>query len=279
MHINYWKIIKNKNSGKIGMAIILFVIIVSLFYPLLNFSFNNERGESFTPPSWSHPLGTNDVGEDVLTLLSSGAKTSLLVASGSTFIALFLSVLLGSIAGLAGGVVDSTLMRFVDILIILPELLLLILFASFFHPGIYFEIILMGFLIWPGGARIIRSQTLMLKEKSYIKSSITFGAGKLYITFRHIATEMGPIIAALFIQFTRRAVFMEAGLSFLGISDTSITSWGKIIHHALQYIYLDAWLWWLLPVGLMLSLTLMGLAFLGYAIEDAMNTHLRGNHA
>lgn len=122
---------------------------------------------------------------------------------------------------------------------------------------------------------MIRAQTLTLKERMHVSASKTFGAGPSHLLLRHIIPDLGPILVATMIQDARRAVFMEAGLSFLGISDPSVMSWGKMMQYARVFTYLEVWKWWLLPTGIALSITLIGLSFIGFALESALDPRLR----
>lgn len=102
----------------------------------------------------------------------------------------------------------------------------------------------------------------------------TFGAGRPYLLVRHIIPELGPVLAAVFILNARRAIFMEAGLSFLGVADPTVISWGKMMQQAVKFSYLEVWKWWLLPAGLALSLTITGLTFTGFVLEKTLSPRL-----
>ena len=138
-------------------------------------------------------------------------------------------------------------------------------------------IVLISLLTWQGGARVVRAQALSLKERGNIDAARVAGAGGLYIAWKHIIPDLGTIIIVDFIYSVRRAVFMEAGLAFLGISDPTLVSWGMMMHDAMRFAYLDVWQWWLLPAGVLLSLTIIGLTFIGHAMEPILEPRLRGN--
>ncbi|MEA2032615.1 MAG: ABC transporter permease subunit, partial [Euryarchaeota archaeon] len=151
----------------------------------------------------------------------------------------------------------------------------IILVAAYVLPNVWTLIFLISILTWQGGARLVRAQTLSLKERMHIYAARTFGANKRYISTRHIIPELGPILVAVFIHSATRGVFMEAGLAFLGIADISTVSWGLMMHYALKFYYLEVWKWWLLPTGLALSITIMAFVFIGHAFETAMDPRLR----
>ncbi len=276
MHINYWQEIRNNSLGRIGMIILVLVAGTALLAPVLapDDPFT-QTPDSLESPSAQHPLGTNDVGQDILSRLLYGARTSLATALVVAILATMLSLAAGASAGLIGGLYEKMMMRLVDAFLVIPPMLVVIIAAAYIQPGMIHLVLLLSLLGWPAGARIIRAQTLALKEKLHVRASRTFGAGPLYILKRHIIPDLGPVLTANLIRGARRAVFMEAGLSFLGITDPMTVSWGKMLYHALKYVYLDVWQWWLLPVGIALSLTVMSFTLIGYSLEEAMDPRLR----
>ncbi|NPV29835.1 MAG: ABC transporter permease [Firmicutes bacterium] len=276
MHINYWQEIKKDNFGKLGLVLLTLMVVLALLAPLLTrYQPHTYTGSVFAPPSWQHPLGTNDVGQDIWARLLYGARTSLTVGCGVALFSALISVLVGCTAALFGGVYDRLVMRLVDAMIVVPPVIVVILVAAYLRPNILLMVVLLSSFLWPGGARVVRAQTLSLKERMHVAAARTFGAGWVHLLSHHIIPDLGPVILATMIHDARRAVFMEAGLSFLGISDPTVVSWGKMMQHALRFSYLDVWKWWLLPPGFALSLTISALTFLGYALEKALNPRLR----
>lgn len=282
MHINHWREVKQSNLGRAGLAILFIMVSLAVMAPLIAHHQPHEyTGSIFHPPSAQHWLGTNDVGQDIWAHLLYGARTSLAVGLGVAFLSLFLSLLTGGSAALLGGLYDRLLMRLVDALIVIPPVIVVVLVAAYLRPSLLLLIVLLSSFLWPGGARVIRAQTLSLKERMHVAAASTFGAGRMYLLMRHIFPDLGSILTAVLIQNARRAVFMEAGLSFLGISDPSLISWGKMMQYALKFSYLEVWKWWLLPAGFALSLTITGLTLTGFTLEAILNPRLRKevNHA
>ncbi|HPZ43080.1 MAG TPA: ABC transporter permease [Bacillota bacterium] len=276
MHVNYWREVHTSGPGRIGLGLLLLVAIAAVLAPLLtSYQPAAYTGAPFMAPSAQHWLGTNDVGQDIWTRLLYGARTSLAVGGGVALLSLCLSVMVGCSSALLGGLYDRLMMRLVDALIVIPPVIVAILAAAYLRPNTVLLIVLLSLFLWPGGARVVRAQTLSLKERMPVYAARTFGAGQLHLLFNHIIPDLGPILIALMIQDARRAVFMEAGLSFLGICDPTVVSWGKMMQHALKFVYLDVWRWWLLPTGFALSLTVMGFTFTGFALETALNPRLR----
>ncbi|MHC1631906.1 MAG: ABC transporter permease [Methanotrichaceae archaeon] len=267
--------------GKVGLVLIGMMAALAIFAPLLTpyDPHENTDSEAFSSPSLDHWLGTNDARQDIWTRLVYGARTSLVVGFGVSLLSAFLSVLIGGTSAIFGGLYDRFWMRVVDAIIAIPGIIIIILVAAYLRPDTLLIMFILSALMWPGGARMIRAQTLTLKERMHVSAAQTFGAGWLYILFHHIIPDLGPVLVAIMIQDARRAVFMEAGLSFLGISDPSVVSWGKMMQFARVYIYLGVWKWWLLPTGLALTVTLMGLSFTGFALETAMDPRLRDKKA
>jgi len=277
MHLDLKKEIREGYAGRTGLAIVLLVVAVALLAPLLaGYDPQAQSTASLLPPSSGHWLGTNQVGQDIFSRLLYGARTSLLVGFGVASLATVLSLVLGVSAALVGGLYEKILMRLVDAFIVIPMVVVVILVAAYIKPSVLALVLLLSLLSWQGGARVVRSQALSLKERGHVTAARSFGGGHFYVAWRHIVPDLGPIILVEFIYGVRRAVFMEAGLAFLGISDPSVVSWGMIMRNALSFCYLDVWRWWLVPTGVALSLTIIGLTFVGHAIEPVIEPRLGG---
>jgi peptide/nickel transport system permease protein len=276
MHIDPLADISRDPMARMGIIILAAISLMALFAPLLsNYSPHDYTGKIFSPPDLDHPLGTDSVGQDIWVRLLYGARTSLIVAGAVAILSSSLSVLVGATAALIGGYYESFCMRAIDAMTSLPTIVVMILVAAYLRPSLMLMIMLISALSWPTGARIVRSQVLSLKERAHITASRTFGAGKRHIITTHILPELSTIVTSMMMQDARRAVFMEAGLAFLGVSDPMVISWGKMMHQALAFTYLDVWQWWLVPTGLALSATLIAISFLSFSLEAAMDPRLR----
>jgi len=277
MHIDIKAEIKRSRAGRIGIALLLLIIAFAILAPLLSgYDPGQQSTDSLLPPSTSHWLGTNHVGQDIWSQLLYGARTSLLVGFGVGIISLVLSIIFGVSSALIGGLCDNIVMRIVDAFIIVPMVVVVILIAAYVKPDIPALIIILSALSWQGGARVIRAQALSLKERGHINAARACGGGRPYIAWRHIIPDLGPILLVEFIYGVRRAVFMEAGLAFLGIGDPMLVSWGEMMRDAMKFSYLDVWQWWLIPAGVMLSLTIIGLTFVSHAAETVIDPRLKG---
>jgi peptide/nickel transport system permease protein len=277
MHIDIKKEIKRSKVGRVGFSILLLVIVIAVMAPVFSgYDPGQQSTDSLLSPSGGHWLGTNHVGQDIWSQLLYGARTSLLVGFGVGFLSLLLSIIFGVSAALVGGLYDQIVMRIVDAFIVIPMLIVVVLVAAYVKPEIPALILLLSVLSWQGGARVIRAQTLSLKEQGHITAARAFGAGRFYVAFRHIVPDLAPILLVEFIYGIRRAVFMEAGLAFLGISDPMLVSWGMMMRDAMRFSYLNVWQWWLVPAGIALSLTIIGLTFVSHAAESVLDPRLRG---
>jgi len=258
-----------------GLGIVGVLGAVGLLAPwLAPYDPHAISGAALTHPSLHHLLGTNDVGQDVLSQLMYGARRSLMVAFASAALGTAIGVLLGSWAGLKGGVTDLLLMRTVDVALAMPTLPLLILVAALARPSALVVILSIAFFAWPSIARIIRSQVLTLREQGYVRAAQGFGGGSLYVVRRHLVPATGPVISAQFVDLAATAILLEAGLGFLGLADANTPSWGSMLNRADAYpgIYDSlAWTWWILPAGLSITLAVLGFAFLGLGLEPASN--------
>lgn len=274
MHVDLFKEVRSSTAGIAGMLIVATIAALAVSAPLIAPSYR-DLGPVFSPPSGEHLLGTDDLGQDIAGKLVHGARTSLMIAVGVALLSALISVVIGGSAAILGGTYDRICMRAVDAMISIPSVIVMILVASYLRPNLGLLILLISLFSWPGGARIVRSQTLSLRERLHVVAARTFGASRGYLLRRHIVPDLGPILVAVMIQDARRAVLMEAGLAFLGVSDPMMVSWGRMMKQAMAFTYLDVWKWWLIPTGVLLSLTLVGLSLIAASLERAMDPRLR----
>ncbi len=276
MHISMRREVSRSHSGRFGIGLLALITAMALFAPLLaGYDPLVQSTAAFQPPSAGHLLGTNHVGQDIWSQLVYGARTSLLVGFTVASIATLLSAIIGAASALIGGLFDRITMRIVDAFIVIPILIIMVLLAAYLKPSLWVLIVMLSLLSWQGGARTVRAQSLSLKERMHVSAARCFGAGRWYLIRRHILPDLSPILVVGFIHSLRRAVFLEAGLAFIGIADPGTVSWGMMMKKALDFSYMDAWTWWLIPAGVALSLTIVAITFIGHAMEPAMDPRLR----
>ncbi len=254
--------------------------VVAILAPALSpYDPHAAAGPSVSPPSSDHLLGTNDSGQDILSQLIWGARSSAVVALLAAALSVAVGVLVGMAAGLRRGWVDVVATRVVDAFLAVPALPLLILIAALAGPSRPTVILVIALAAWPSIARVLRSQTLTLGGRGYVEIARGLGAGPLYVIRRHLVPAVAPIIAANFVYWAGAAVVLQAGLGVLGLNDPTEVSWGSVLNRALSHpgVYLTSeWTWWVLPVGLVITVAALGLALLGLALEPRSNPRLRG---
>lgn len=263
----------------LGVGILATLVAVAVLAPLLApYDPRAVTGPSLQPPSAQHLLGTDDIGQDIFSRLIWGARSSLVVGVGAAVLTIVAGVVIGVGAGLLGGVVDAVVMRAVDVFLAVPALPLLILLAALVGSSQAGVIVVMAVLFWPAHARMVRSQTLTLRQRGFVSAASGFGAGPLYVVRRHLVPALGPIVVVGFVNVAGIAVLLEAGLAFLGLGDPTGVSWGQILNRALgqQGLYFTPlWTWWVLPAGFAVTLAVLAFTFLGVGLEPRFNPRWR----
>lgn len=273
---------RRNKSGLLGLAILLFFIFTAIFAPFLApYNPYTRVDRPFRPPSNKYILGTNDIGQDILSELIYGTRVSLTIGFLAALCTVVIGTLVGVVSGFLGGSVDEVLMRFTDVIMILPSIPLLILLMSIFGKQSYFIMILaISILGWTGTARMVRSSTLSIKERAYVEASKAIGAGEGHIIIKHILPNVSPLIMATMIYQVAGAMMSEAGLSFLGLGDPGHKSWGMVLHYAqtsggwYANMGYPAW-WWIITPGLLIALTIASLVLIGQTMEEIINPRLR----
>jgi len=274
-----WKKYLNTTSvaAAVGIFLITGFMLTAILAPVLSPYDPIERiGRPFSPPSGEHLFGTNDIGQDILSELIYGTRISLIVG----VIAGSLTVLIGLTVGLFAGyfpVWGRRLMRITDIMLILPFLPLLIILSAYIGRGIFNTILVIGLLVWAGTARVIRGQVLTISQQDYVMAARSLGARDGHILLRYILPQVTLLAIGEFVQATSAAILLEASLSFLGLGDPIQKSWGTILYWAqVRGAFLSpAWVWWVLPPGILISMTTLGFALVGFALEQYVNPRLR----
>lgn len=270
------KYILRNTRAKIGIGIIVFFALVSILAPVI--SPYDPKLIDFIPwekPSLSHLLGVNSYGQDIFSQLVYGTRITILVGILAGLLTSFIGVFIGLLAGYKGGVTSEILMRFVDVLLSLPSLAVMIVIASFLKTmSIQSTILIIGALSWLWMARSIRSQTLTEAKRDYVDAAKALGMGNLEIMFKEILPNIFPVVTANMVMVITASMLTEASMSFLGIGDPSLVSWGKMLSIAFDNsaIIYGAW-WWMIPPGVCIatlgySFMLIGNSFLDIYAND-----------
>lgn len=259
----------------VGGAILLALAALAVFpSAIAPYDPRALAGSSLELPSVRHLLGTNHLGQDVLSQVIWGARLSLTVAVGASLVAIVVGVVIGVCGGLLAGWADVFAMRVVDVFLAVPRLPLVILVASLVGPSRTNLILVIGLVSWAPAARIVRSQTLTLRQHGFVAAARGFGGGVAYATRRHLVPALGPVLVAVVVDVAARAALMEAGLAFLGLSDLTGVSWGMILNRAFAepgLYFSPMWQWLVLPAGFAITLAVLGFTFLGVGLEPLMN--------
>jgi peptide/nickel transport system permease protein len=262
-----------------GLAVMFLLYLVTLLTPLLAPFDPAVQGDivatRYLTPSWEHPMGTDRFGRDIFSRVLYGAQISLSIGFIAMGIGVTIGTLFGAIGGYFGGVVDTILMRFTDVMLSFPRLILLIVIIALFEPSIFLVVVVLGLTGWMGIARIVRSEVLSLREREFIQAARALGMSDLRIVSRHvIPNTLAPVIvfATLLIGNT---ILVEAGLSFLGLGVQPPTpSWGNMISEGRDAL-LTAW-WIATFPGLAIVFTVVAFNLLGDGLRDATDPRLRG---
>lgn len=259
-------------TSRIGVGIVLTLCSVAIFAPwLAPYDPDVRVTRPFAVPSPSHPLGADDVGHDLLSVLIFGARPSLLVGLLAAIVATLIGMLVGITAGYLRGTTDTVLMRIVDVVLSMPVVPLTLVIGVLAGPGITTQIFVISIALWAPMARELRAQVLSVRERDHILALRAMGARNGYVLTRHIVPAVAPLVGPQLVLAVKNAVLLEATLGFLGLGDVTSMSWGMMLNIANERsaFLTDAWLWWVLPPGALIGLTVLGFALAGGAVERA----------
>ena len=262
-----------------GTIVLLLFILVALFGPLLVPFSVLEFGEVediLNPPSPDHLLGTDDMGRDVLGYLVAGSRISLLVGSLATGISMVIGTIIGIVSGYSGKAVDNILMRITDFFLVIPWLPLMMVLAAILGTSIWNIILVIGVTSWAGTARVVRAQTLSVRERQFVERTVSIGAGSRHIMIRHILPNVFPLVFANTILIAAAAITSETTLSFLGLGDPAHASWGMMLHYAFETGATSTGAWWyFLPPGICVVAVVLAFTLMGYAFDEILNPKLK----
>lgn len=278
--IEFFHAVKNNKMALIGSLTLMFFILVAIFGPILVPFSTMEFGEvedMLLSPSSEHILGTDDMGRDVFANLISGARISLLIGITATAISMIIGTLIGIVSGYFGKTADHLLMRFTDFFLVIPWLPLMMVLAAILGTSIWNIIFVIGITSWAGTARVVRAQTLSVKERQFVERTISIGASNKHIMLRHILPNVFPLVFANTVLVASVAIVSETTLSFLGLGDPSRASWGMMLHYAFECGAASAGAYWYyLPPGICVVAVVLSFTLMGYAFDEILNPKLKG---
>jgi peptide/nickel transport system permease protein len=264
-------------TGAVILGIFIIVAVFGpIFLPFSTMEFGNVE-DMLLPPSSEHILGTDDMGRDVFRNLIHGARISLIIGAVATVISMVIGTLVGIISGFFGKTIDNLLMRFTDFFLVIPWMPLMMVLAAILGTSLWNIIFVIGITGWAGTARVVRAQTLSVKERQFVERTVSIGAGNMHIMLRHILPNVFPLVFANTVLVAAVAIVSETTLSFLGLGDPTMASWGMMLHYAFEGGATAAGAYWYyLPPGICVVLVVLSFTLLGYAFDEILNPKLRG---
>jgi peptide/nickel transport system permease protein len=261
----------------VGLGFLIFMVLFCFAGPLL-YHTNQVAGniiQAAQPPSSHHILGTDQNGFDILGRLMVGGQTSLEVGLGAAALGALFGVLWGATAGYVGGIVDSVMMRLVDALLSIPALLLLLVLATIVQPDVITLIFIVALYAWLVPARLIRAETLKLKDREFVEAAKICGARRPRLLLRHIIPNSAGTIAVNATFQVADAIILVAYLNFLGLGiPPPATNWGAMLAGGLTFALSGYW-WMIYPPGIAIILTVMSVNYIGDGLRDVFDTRLR----
>ena len=280
----FWRQLPRNRLALAGAGMLLFALGLAVFAPLLapedpRRALLATTYSIYAAPNAQHWLGTDDAGRDVLSNLIFGARVSLTVGFFASFISIAIGGSIGMAAGFAGGTTDRALMRFTDVVLVIPDLPLAIVLVALTKPSLFNIILVIGLVGWTGTARLVRAQTLAVKERKFVHRARAVGASDLRLITRHIFPLVLPLLVVNTVLVISLAILEESALSFLGLSDPTTVSWGQMLNYAFSRGATSSGAWWaLLAPGAGIVWVVLGCTLLGYGLEQALNPRVKSHH-
>jgi peptide/nickel transport system permease protein len=272
--MNLIRYLRHDVSGGVGLGLVVCITVIALVTPLLGLPDPSAlSNDIFVPPSVGHLLGTDNLGRDLLSQICWGARVSVLfglvVASGAAL----LGVVMGTVPGYCGGLIDDVFSRIFELFLAVPGLFIIIVVVSLFGSNILLTMAVVAATVWPATAKIMRAQVLSLKRRDFVTASMAVGASHVWILRRHVVPNgLQPVVANSTLLIGT-AIVLEAGLSFLGLGDPNLVSWGKMLQ-ASQTYYFNAW-WMAVFPGVAIFLTVLGFNLAGDLVNQALSPRMR----
>lgn len=275
-----WRQFRSNRAGMVGLIVLAVFALIAILAPWLanaeELRASNATGPLLAPPSPEYPLGTDDNGRSVLTLLIFGSRTPLLVGLTATIISMVIGTIVGIAAGISDGWFGAILFRVTEWFIVIPFLPLALVLATLLGGSLFSIIVVIGVTGWPSTALVIRAQTLSVRERPFMERARILGAGRWHLMSKHVFPNVLPLVFANTTLTVAGSVLAETTLSFLGFGDPTAVSWGTMLNSAFSTgaVSLGAW-WFLLPPGICVVLVVLAFTQAGQALEDIVNPRLK----
>ena len=270
--------------GVAGLVMLLIALIAAVFAEQIAPYHPKDPvkvtiSDIYAAPTAQHIMGKDDAGKDVFSAFIFGSRVSMIVGFFGAFISVAVGGVIGIVAGFYGGRVENILMRFTDTMLVIPSLPLQIVLIAMTRPNLTNIILVIGLLGWQGTARLVRSQTLAVKERKFVMRARAIGSGKLHIIRTHIFPLVFPLMAANTVLVLSLAILQESTLAFLGLGDPTMLSWGQMLSFAWNRSAVSAGAWWaLIPPGLGIVWVVLAGTLLGNGLEQIFNPRLEVHH-
>jgi peptide/nickel transport system permease protein len=261
----------------VGAGIVVFFALMAIFGPLFTRNAGAFTKQEWKPPSAAHWLGTTSLGQDVLAQVVNGARATLEIGAGAGLVATVISIVIGIGGAYAGGLTDDALSLLTNVVLVIPALPLIIVIASFVHAsGVWPTVLVIAFVSWAASARVLRAQTLSIRNREYVLAARAGGERSWRIILAQILPNELAIIVSQFIFAMIFAILIQTGLAFLGLANANQLTWGNILYYAQndEALSSGAW-WWFVPPGLCIALFGMGLALINFSLDEVLNPRLR----
>ncbi|GAB3625623.1 ABC transporter permease [Pandoraea terrae] len=269
-----WKLFLANRGAVAGALVLVLIVLSAMLGPVLyHVAPFDMVGAPMTGPGGEQPLGTDYLGRDVLAGLLYGARTTLEMGVAATLCTVFIGVTIGALAGFHGGWVDNLLMRITEFFQVLPPILLAMVLVAVIGPSILTIVLVIGAVSWTPIARLTRAEFMKIKEREFVMAARAVGARSLRIMFRVILPNALPPLIVSGALTIGVAILFESGLSFIGLGDPDVMSWGYMIGNSRDRIF-DSW-WAVMFPGLAIFLTVFAISLIGDGLNDAFNPKLR----
>jgi len=269
-----WQQFRRNRAAELSLYLIIGIVLAAaLAYQLSPYDPFALGDETLIAPRGDHWMGTDDLGRDTLSRVIHGSRVPLLVGFLATAASMALGILIGALSGYFGGRTDVVLMRATEYVLVVPRFFLALLVVAMLGTGIEKIILVIGILGWPEVARVVRAQFLTFREREFVLAARAIGASHAKVIFREILPNAIPPAVVVASILVARAILLEAGLSFLGLGDPNLISWGSLLSEAQERISASVWL--ALFPGLAISLLVLCINLFGDGINDVLNPKLR----